>query len=551
MKSALLLVLLLAPLAALHAAEPPSNLVTPSPDNQVFQFVASGTCTAWSDGSTNSATAYLWVPEECQRLRGLLILCSNVPEHRLVGHPALRRVCAAHDLGIVWCTQSFMNWSKPKPGHNKMSGENTTTVAFLQQLLDALAKTSGYPEVATVPWLPLGESGHLLMVDALVEARPERCIAGVWIKNNHIPPKNRQVPALVLFGTAQEWSQDKTDIRTAWNNISAAYERVLKDRQANPQWPLSYVIDGTSGHFDCSERLTAYIVHYIAAAAQARLSDDGSPTLKPVRMAGGFVADLPVPGHENRPVTPAEPAAALPWYFDQAAAQEAQAIAAINWKAQTQLPGCLDDDGKVCPFNFNGIVDMKPARLEADGLTFTLHGTMLDRIPPNFVAAGESLATTPGTPTAEWLCGSAVPLGANRFRIALGRAGGPIYLALRQDGTHTIRSVVQPIHIELSALRNNQGKPQTITFAAPSDVKAGTASIPLQATSDAALPVAFYVDVGPAIVVDNNKLLFTKIPPRSHFPIAVTVAAWQWGRSADPKVKTADPVKRTFQITVP
>ena len=521
-----------------------------TPDNQVFQFVQSGTCTAWSDGSTNNAKAYLWIPEECKRLRGLLILCANVPEHRLVSHPAIRKVCSNNNLGIVWCAQSFMNFSRQKPGFKKMANENATTVVFLQQLLDGLAKSSGYEEVATVPWLPMGESGHLLMVDALVEAMPQRCIAGIWIKNSHLPPTNRQVPALVSFGTAQEWSQEKSDIRTSWNNIAGTYDGILKQRQANPKWPFSYIIDGGSGHFDCSDRLTAYFANYIEAASKARLSDDGNPTLKPIRIENGFVADLPVPGHEGQPVKPASANDALPWFFDKAMAQEAQAIAAINWKAETQLPGCLDDDGKVLPFNFNGIVDMRPTKMEADGITFSLHGKMLDTIPTNFVAAGERLAKTPGSPTAEWLCGNVSPLGANRFRIAPGRAGGTVYLALRKEGTDTIRRVVQPIHIELHPMRNNEGKAQTITFDAIPDVKAGTVSIPLQAKSDAGLTVLYYVDAGPAIVVDN-KLVFTKIPPRSRFPIDVTIVAWQWGQSADPKVKTANHVKQTFTISAP
>lgn len=60
-------------------------------------------------------------------------------------------------------------------------------------------------------------------------------------------------------------------------------------------------------------------------------------------------------------------------------------------------------------------------------------------------------------------------------------------------------------------------------------------------------PVYFYIIEGPA-TVDGNILKFTKIPPRSKFPIIVTVVAWQWGRSAEPKVKTAEPVERSFLI---
>lgn len=514
----------------------------PGPDNQVFQFAVSATCTAWRDGSRTSATAYLWVPEACRRLRGLLILCANVPEHRLVGHPALRDVCRARDLGLVWCPQSFMNFSQ-KPGQPKMEREHETTAAFLEQLLAGLAGVSGYDEVATVPWLPIGESGHLLMVDALVEARPQRCLAGVWLKNSHLPPTNRTVPALVVFGTAQEWGQEKTDYRTRWRDVTGIYDGVLKQRAAHPDWPLSYVVDGSSGHFDCSERLTAYLAHYIDAVASARLTDAG---LQPLRLDQGWVADLPVPGHALKP--PARAAGQpLAWFLDEASALEAQSFAAINWQAQSQLPGTLDEDGKVLPFAFNGIVDFLP-KLADDGVTFTVRGQLLDRLPANFVGAGEPLATTPGEPTVEWLSGPAQPLGGGRFRLVPGRAGGPIYVALRQRGTADVRAVVQPIHIEYYKLKHNAGRAQTIAFDPLPDVRVGTASLPLHATSDAGLPVSFYVESGPA-VIDGDRLAFTGIPPRAKLPLAVTVVAWQWGRGGAAPVRTAEPVKRVLRLT--
>ena len=126
-----------------------------------------------------------------------------------------------------------------------MATEHQVSVGFLQQLLNGLAKTSGYDEVATIPWLPIGESGHLLMVDALLEHSPHRCMAGIYLKNNYLPAHNRQVPTLVIFGTAQEWGQDKEDIRTRWNNVEQAYQRIRSERRQHPQWPLSYIIDGT------------------------------------------------------------------------------------------------------------------------------------------------------------------------------------------------------------------------------------------------------------------------------------------------------------------
>ena len=528
-----------------------------SPVNQVFQFMQTGTCAAWTNGTKTTATGYLWIPENCRHLRGLLILCANVPEHRLVGHPALRQVCAANDLGIFWGVPSFYNF--------QVKHQDGVVTAFLQQLLDGLARTSGYEEVATVPWLPMGESGHLLMVDALLEAAPQRCLAGIYIKNNHLPPHNRQTPVLVAFGTAQEWSQDKVDIRTNWNNVGPAYNTILNQREANPQWPMSYIIDGHSGHFDCSERLTKYFAHYISLVCQTRLAPDANSDLKPVSLERGFLADLPVPGHENQPVTRFAKTPAgkrgLPWYFDRASAREAQAIARINWQAQTQLPVFADERGNTFPHYFNGItwipVNRKPEhwtnslptptlQTEPDGITFTLKGALLDKLPPNFVGAGEPLARTPATPNIEWLCGGVEPVGNGKFRMALDRTWpAPLYVAVRQSGNDRIRSIVQPAQLSRDA--HSEGQPQQITFAKIPDVKAGTKSVPLAATSDSGLPVRFFVVAGPAIVKEN-RLVFTKIPPRTRFPVAVTVGAWQWGRGTESKVKTAETVRQTFYI---
>ena len=64
-----------------------------------------------ANGSKTTARAYLWVPEECKKLRGILFLCANVPEMMLAGHPEIRKVCRENDLGIIWCP-----WANPPLG---------------------------------------------------------------------------------------------------------------------------------------------------------------------------------------------------------------------------------------------------------------------------------------------------------------------------------------------------------------------------------------------------------------------------------------------------
>lgn len=51
----------------------------------------------------------------------------------------------------------------------------------------------------------------------------------------------------------------------------------------------------------------------------------------------------------------------------------------------------------------------------------------------------------------------------------------------------------------------------------------------------------------PAVVRDG-RLVFTTLPPRARFPVAVTVGAWQWGGNS---VQTAPLAERTLMIQTP
>jgi hypothetical protein len=419
------------------------------------------------------------------------------------------------------------------------------------------------------------------MADALVQsAPPGRTMAAVWLKNPHVPPLDRTTPGLVIFGTGQEWAQDKTDDRhttflNRWSDNAYRYDNILKERKAHPEWPLSYAIDPGSGHFECSEKIVGMVARYISAVAQARLPLDPDKPLQPVDLTKGYLADMPVPGHEKKPVTAwsqtDEKDRALPWFFDQASAEEAQSLGRANWKADSQLPAFADPSGTVFPFTFNGItaitLNAKPTPFkhpvtgeevappvlttEEDGITFHLKGVLLDQVPDTFVGsgAGEKLAKTPGEPVLEWVSGCVESLGHGVFRLAPDRNWpNSVNLAVRQPGTDFVRPVVQPASLRQDF--NQEGAPQTITFDPLPDVKMGAASVPLKATASSGLPVRFFVDSGPA-VVRGDHLEFTPIPPKAKYPITVTVGAWQFGRWQEPKVKRAEIVKISFKIMGP
>lgn len=152
------------------------------------------------------------------------------------------------------------------------------------------------------------------------------------------------------------------------------------------------------------------------------------------------------------------------------------------------------------------------------------------------------------------ICGPVEVVNDTTFTVRFYRMGldnpkrtGSICLMASARQDHSYRSAVQQVEIRIP-YRNKEGIPQRIIFPKLSDVKASVKEITLKGTADSGLPVYYYVKEGPA-EIKGDKLVLTKIPPRAKFPVKVTVVAWQYGRSGEPKVQTAEAVEQSFYIT--
>jgi hypothetical protein len=150
------------------------------------------------------------------------------------------------------------------------------------------------------------------------------------------------------------------------------------------------------------------------------------------------------------------------------------------------------------------------------------------------------------------ICGPVKQTGPDEWSIRFYRMGmtntkrsSDIWLIAMHPGDGRFKQVEQQglLHFPLT---NSVGSDQHITFPAIPDQDEAVESVKLNATSDAGVPVYYYVEQGPAEVADDGTLTFTDIPPRSKFPIAVSVVAWQYGRSLAPLLKSATPVTNTF-----
>ncbi|HEX9046761.1 MAG TPA: hypothetical protein VF988_07025, partial [Verrucomicrobiae bacterium] len=146
--------------------------------------------------------------------------------------------------------------------------------------------------------------------------------------------------------------------------------------------------------------------------------------------------------------------------------------------------------------------------------------------------------------------------GSNMFRVWMGRGSslfqGPPWaphIIAWQPGNDEFRRCDRPGH-PLVATKNQEGKPQAIDFSKIEDQPRGVKSLVLRATSDAGLPVQFYVVSGPVKLTDDNRALeFLPLPPRAKYPARVIIGAYQWGRISGEKVRTAAPVFQEFYIT--
>lgn len=198
----------------------------------------------------------------------------------------------------------------------------------------------------------------------------------------------------------------------------------------------------------------------------------------------------------------------------------------------------------------------------ADGITFNLKGDFYDTVSggsPRItdwagLPVGSHIGHSSGNIpiSINRVCGPFEKLGPDTFRLSFDRSvtGNQnrveLVFAAIHPGDNEYKQAIQQASMMIPVC-NSEGSKQLITFPQFLNQKLKTKTLKLNATSDAGLQVYYYVRQGP-VEVAGNSLRFTQIPPRSKFPIKVTVIAWQYGRNSEPKIKTAEQVEQTFMI---
>ena len=502
-----------------------------------------------SEETNAHPSAYLWIPENCKQVRAVIIGQHNMTEETIFEHPEFRKNMGKLGIAEIWIT----------PGIDQRWDVTKGTQQIFETMMKNLSEISGYTELEFAPVIPIGHSAMATYPWNFAAWNPERTLAVLSIHGDsprtHLTGYGRAnldwgtrtiegIPSLMVMGE-DEWWEDR---------LITSFDY----RREYPNAPLAFLADAGHGHFDISDELIDYLSLFLKKTVEYRLPEhsslDAPIQLIPVEAKNGWLAD-----RWRKNEKPTAEAASYDkykgdknhafWYFDKEMADATEKYYA-NERGKTEQYIGFEQKGKLITFNPKSHVRMSPSfQPEADGVTFYLKAVYTDTLRNEY---SKEHSTRPIRMSR--ICGPVEVVNDTTFTVRFYRMGldnpkrtGGICLMASVKQDHKYRSAVQQVEIRIP-YRNKEGIHQSIIFPKLSDVKASVKEISLNGTADSGLPVYYYVKEGPA-EIKGDKLALTKIPPRAKFPVKVTVVAWQYGRSGEPKVQTAEAVEQSFYIT--
>lgn len=494
--------------------------------------------------------SYLWIPPDCNYVRGVIMSMSNLLERNWLEDPIIRKAAAEEGLGIIWLGGGGREVTLTA---NLNPGESDK----LLEMLKDLSVESGYREIEYAPIISMGHSANGQFSWNVPNWDPERCIAAIPIKTTSLPNtfKFEGVPLCYIVGETTEWPQYR-DGRQGDRDFfwPAVRESAVALRKANENNLVAVVTDPGGGHFDWSERQARFIALYIRKACQYRLpkkaTPDGPVKLNKLSKESGWLTDIGGMDPDTFPPAPykkykGDPKKAY-WFFDKETALAAVAFCGDRMKREKQMLTFVQD-GQLLPVATQGFAPLK-FQPQQDGLSFRVEGAFLSALPIELIGYGTPLGHAEGPIMFRLITGPAIQTGPETFRIQFDKQGfgGALWIQEEHPGDEKYRHAVQPGQMNIPA-KLAVGMPQVIVFPKIEDQKKGIKSIELKATSDSKLPVNYYVVAGP-VQLQGNTLIFTRIPVKSKYPVKVTLVAYQWGRTIDPLYQSAEPVTQTFNI---
>lgn len=509
-------------------------------------------------GVKTHGKAFLWIPPTCEQVRGLIVGQQVILEKLALEDPQIRAAATRQHLAILFIVpgaiayDDFGSDGKGEETYNKIVGE--------------LAGISGYAEIAQAPFLTIGHSGGALPAWRMGYWKPERSFGVIGLRAAPIPPPAHDpkaqlngVPVLVITGQYETWNpRQSAEHHWRWCRGDILAMRVKWDQAL-----MSVLVQPGAGHFNWDEKVARYVAMFIEKAARYRIPAEQAPRgelpkLKDLPLLSGWLTDHTLMSPVRYPTASyadytGDPTIAF-WHLDEELARANEAFGLSDQGKKPQLVTFVDNGNRLEPAWIQDL-EFKPID---DGMTVKVQASFVEHPRVNFTNAGmpDTLGHAEGPIKFRLIggwSGGGEQIGADTFRIRFDRfmlarkqKNASLMVMAYHPGDAKYGYAEQPATIKLP-FENTEGKPQSITFAEIPDQQVGTKSIMLKATADSGLPVEFCVIQGP-VRIEGNKVGFTKLPPCTKFPVKVTIAAWQWGRSIEPFVQSAPIVERSFKI---
>lgn len=499
-----------------------------------------------SGETNNHPQAYLWIPENCKQVKAVVFAQHNMVEEGMLEHPLFRKTMSELGIAEVWVT----------PGINMSFDFTKDASEDFTYMMKLLADVSGYTELEHIPIVPLGHSAYATFPWNFAAWNPRRTLALISVHGDapqtnltgygkaNVEWGNRNidgVPALFIMGE-YEWWEDR---------ITPAFNYIAK----HPNSTISLFCDAGHGHFDYSDEMIDYVCMFIKKATQKRLPKTMSVhkpnVLIPLKPQQGWLMDR---WHKDRlPTATAAPYALYKgdrrlasWVFDEQMAKATEKFYAAARGKKEQYIGFRQNGKVLKPVKSHASYQLQFLPLN-DGISFTLKAFFADTSKTKPVT---SFATTPLK--IDRICGPVKKINDSTFQISFSKLGfnnfkrsNDIWLLAHNKADEQYKSSVQQLNMRFPIL-NKEGSEQKINFSSITNQTTKARSLKLTATTTSGLPVLYYVKEGPAFV-KGSRLICTKIPPRSKYPVKVTVVAWQYGIAG--KHQSAKPVEQSFFVT--
>lgn len=517
--------------------------------NQVF-----GAEYQWSvpiEGKDPHAKAFLWIPPSCKKVRGVIFASQVILEKSFCDNPLIRAACQKENLGMIILFRSPITYFKYKEGADQV----------LQKICTDLANISGYNEIATAPLIAIGHSGGAIGAWNIAYWNPKRVIAILTLHAAAMvnPPEAdakarvEGIPVMAVSGEYESWGNPNEPIEKHWRWLRGD---LLDIRSKYNNAQVCEVVQPGAGHFNFDQHLAKLTAMFIQKAAHYRITQDvnGNTQLISLEESSGWLTDIGLitPSHfKTAPYSlyKGDPSLAF-WHMDEALAKAVTDFPKLYGGKKDQRVSFVQQNNTL-PASWITDLNFEP---NDDGISFTLKGNYLKETPTGVANSGQPLQHA-NQKIKFFLIGGwgggGKQINDSVFQISFDHFGisrytNNVQIMAYSVGDKEFKYAEQAGQVKFPEI-NLQGKEQTIQFSTINNISEKQEIVPLKANSDAEMPVAFFVQSGPA-EIRGNELIITKIPPRSKFPVKVTVVAYQWGRNRKPFIQSAKPIERDFYI---